>query len=92
MSSMDIVAVTLGHTSDVNAPPIQLRTATFTLAASRHDPSGLASITFRADNITSVTLPDNFHVDASESVLLSVGCINKTLVAKCGIEHHLPIQ
>ena len=76
MSSISIAAVTLGRALDVNTPPIHLHTATFTLVASRNDASEVAGLSFGADNVTSVTLPDNFHVDALDSVLISVGCIN----------------
>ena len=65
---------------DVNTPPVELNTTTFTLATSRNDASGLANLSLGAGNITSVTLPDNFHIDASEGVLISVGCIGTCVI------------
>ena len=80
VSSMGIVAVTICRASDVNTPPVELNATTFTLATSRNDASGLANLSLGAGNVTGVTLPDNFHIDASESVLISVGCIGTCVV------------
>ena len=79
VASMNVAAVKLSRASDVNAPPVQLQTASFTMTASRNDLSGLANLTVGAGNATSVNLPNDFRVDTSDSVLVSVRLNNMHL-------------
>ena len=72
ITSIGVAALKLSRASDVNAPPVQLQTASFTMTASRNDLASLANLTVGAGNATSVKLPSDFRVDTSDSVLLSV--------------------
>ena len=72
VASIGVAALKLSRALDVNAPPVQLQTASFKMAASRNDLSSLANLTVGAGNVTSVKLPSDFRVDTLGSVLLSV--------------------
>ena len=74
IASVEMTSVALCRSLDVGKPPIRLTTSTLTFTASRHDPADLGrlrdDIGFGLDS--DVTLPADFHVDASANIMLSV--------------------
>ena len=74
IASVEVTALALCRGLDIGEPPIRLATSTLTVSASRHDPADLgrlrADLGFDSDS--GISLPANFHVDTSASILLTV--------------------
>ena len=74
IASVEVTSLALCRSLDVGEPPIRLMTPTLTLSTSRHDPADLgrlrADLGFDSDS--GISLPADFHVDTSASILLTV--------------------
>ena len=74
IASVEVTSLALCRSLDVGEPPIRLATSTLTLSASRHDPDDLGNLRAGVgfDSDSGISLPADFHVDMSASILLTV--------------------
>ena len=74
IASVEVTSMALCRSLDVGEPPIRLSTPTLTVSSSRHDPADLGNLRddFGFGSNSGISLPADFHVDTSASILLAV--------------------